>query len=161
MTAYDDFVWLQEELAKYSNDFRSTFDYFSGTYSSEFSERYQKIMSNDTQVLIYTLTNGQETTLNLSFSDVMTRIPVTIFYVSTIQEKSTLNLQERNLYELMLNLLNGYYKYIKELTLILVEDAVKSSKTSIIATILFFSSFVLSIVFLFIVWKLFSIFVFE
>ena len=161
MTAYDDFVWLQEELAKYSNDFRSTFDYFSGTYSSEFSERYQKIMSNDTQVLIYTLTNGQETTLNLSFSDVMTRIPVTIFYVSTIQEKSMLNLQERNLYELMLNLLNGYYKYIKELTLILVEDAVKSSKTSIIATILFFSSFVLSIVFLFIIWKLFSIFVFE
>ena len=161
MTAYDDFVWLQEELAKYSYDFRNVFDSFSGTHSSEFSESYQKIMSNDTQVLIYTLTNGQETTLNLSFSDVMTRIPVTIFIVSTINEKSGLNLQERNLYELMINLLNGYYIYIKQLTLILADDAVKSSKISIIIKILFYLSFFLAIIFLIKIWKLLSIFLLE
>ena len=162
MSAEDDIIWLQEELEKYSYDFRSVYENFSGSSASEFSERYQQIMSNNTQVLIYTLTNGQETTQVIPLTVVMTRIPTSIFYVSTLVDESiTLNLQERNLYELMINLLNGYYVYIKELTLILADDAVESSKTSVIGTIVFYSSFVLSIAFLSIIWNLLSIFLLE
>ena len=162
MSAKDDIIWLQEELEKYSYDFRSVYENFSGSSASEFSERYQQIMSNNTQVLIYTLTNGQETTQVIPLTVVMTRIPTSIFYVSTLVDESiTLNLQERNLYELMINLLNGYYVYIKELTLILADDAVESSKTSVIGTIVFYSSFVLSIAFLSIIWNLLSIFLLE
>ena len=78
-----------------------------------------------------------------------------------IDEAIPLNMKERNMYELMVNLLNGYYMYIKELTLILSEDAVESSKTSIINTIAFYSSFIFIIAFLAIIWHLLSKFLFE
>ena len=162
MNTTDDINWLQEELESYSYDFRSVYEYFSSSSMSSFSKRIQTLMSNDTQVLIYTLTNGLESTQTIPLTIVMTRIPTTVFFVSSIVDESIrLNLTERNLYELMINLLNGYYMYIKDLTMILAEDAVESSKTSIIGTIVFYSSFVLSIAFLSIIWNLLSLFLLE
>ena len=162
MTPKEDIDWLKEELEKYSYDFRSVYENFSSTSASEFSERYQNFISNGTQVKIYTLTNGQETTQEIPYTVAMTRIPTTIFYISTlIDESIRLNLEERNLYELMINLLNGYYLYIKELTLILAEDAYDSSKTSVVGTIVFYASFVLSIAFLAIIWNLLTLFLLE
>jgi len=162
MTPDEDIDWLRNDLEKYSFDFRSIYENFSSTSSSKFSERYRKLISNDTQILIYTLTNGQEKTQLIPFEVAMERISTTIFYVSTIiGDIKKLDLHERNLYELMINLLNGYYICVKELILILAEDAVESSKTSIIGTIVFYSSFILSISFLLIIWNLLSIFLLE
>ena len=59
-----------------------------------------------------------------------------------MDESIEINMEERNTYELIYNLLNGYYASIRSLTLILAEDAVISSKTSIIGNITFYSSFV-------------------
>ena len=162
MTPEEDIDWAKEELEKYSFDFSSIYENFSATLPSEFSKRYQNLISNETQILLYTLTNGIETTQYIPFTVAMTRISTTIYYISTVIDKSIpLDLQERNLYELMINLLNGYYICVRNLTLILAEDAVESSKTSIIGTIVFYSSFVLSIVFLSIIWNLLSIFLLE
>ena len=162
MTPENDTIWLQDALESYSYDFRSVYEYFRSSSMSSFSKRYQTLMSNDTQVLIYTLTNGLESTQVIPLTIVMTRIPTTVFYVSSVIDESVrLNLTERNLYELMINLLNGYYMYIKDLSLILAEDAVESSKTSILGTLVFYSSFVLSIAFLSIIWNLLSLFLME
>ena len=162
MTPEEDIDWAKEELEKYSFDFSSIYENFSATLPSEFSKKYQNLISNETQILLYTLTNGIETTQYIPFTVAMTRISTTIYYISTVIDKSIpLDLQERNLYELMINLLNGYYICVRNLTLILAEDAVESSKTSIIGTIVFYSSFVLSIVFLSIIWNLLSIFLLE
>ena len=162
MTPEEDIDWAKEELEKYSFDFSSIYENFSATLPSEFSKKYQNLISNETQILLYTLTNGIETTQYIPFTVAMTRISTTIYYISTVIDKSIpLDLQERNLYELMINLLNGYYICVKNLTLILAEDAVESSKTSIIGTIVFYSSFILSIVFLSVIWDLLSIFLLE
>ena len=157
MTLYDDVVWLQDELAVLSEDFRSIFEQFSISLRTGFSKDYQELISNNTQVLIYTLINGKEETQNLSFISAMNRIPATIFHVSTISplgDTNILNIRERNLYELMVNLLNGYYMYTKRLSLILAQDAVDSAKNSIVGTITFYSSFVFAIAFLIFIWYL-------
>jgi hypothetical protein len=92
----------------------------------------------------------------------MNRIPNSIFYISTlIDESIALNMKERNVYELMVNLLNGYLIYIKELSLILSEDAVEASKTSVLSIIAFYSSFIFVFIFLIIIWNLLSEFLFE
>ena len=135
---------------------------FSSTSPSEFSERYQKFINNSTQVLIYTLINEIETTMLLPFYIAMNRIPNSIFYISTlIDESIALNMKERNIYELMVNLLNGYYVYIKELSLILAEDAVEASKTSVLSIIAFYSSFIFVFIFLIIICNLLSKFLIE
>ena len=162
ITAEEDIEWLKNELLVYSFDFRSIYQNFTSNSASYFSERYRKFVSNATQALIYTLSNGEEMTLTIPFSVMIDRIPNTIFYISSlIDESIILNMKERNMYELMVNLLNGYFVYIKELSLIIAEDAVISSKTSCINTITFYTSFVLVIIFLVLIWNLILLFLFE
>ena len=142
MTLKENIQYLKMELENYSYEFRSIYEDFTSTSISSFSKRYQNYISNDNLILIYTLTNGIEMTQNITFSIAMTRIPSTVFYVSTlIDESKEINMKERNTYELILNLLNGYYISVKELTLILADDAVESSKTAILSTITFYASF--------------------
>ena len=75
----------------------------------------------------------------------MNRIPTPFFYVSTISEgASTLNIADRNCYELMHNLLNGYFTALQNVTFIFVEDALKSLKISLVSTLLFIGSFILN-----------------
>jgi hypothetical protein len=78
-----------------------------------------------------------------------------------LDDSIELNMRERNTYELVFNLLNGYYTSTKDLTLILAEDAVISSKISIISLITFYSSFLLVIIFLIIIWYLLQNFLLE
>ena len=162
MTVEEDIDYLKWELEKYSQEFRAIYEDFSSTSPSQFSERYQNFISNNTQILIYTISNGVEMAQNISYSTLMNRIPTTIFYVSTLIDESVeLNMEERNTYELIFNSLNGYYTTIKELTMILAEDAVNSSKTSIIGTITFYASFLFAIIFLVIIWEIITNFLVE
>ena len=81
MTAKEDIIWLKNELLEYSFDFRSIYQNFTSDPPSKFSERYQNFISNATQILIYTLINGKETTLLLPFSAAVNRIPNTVVYI--------------------------------------------------------------------------------
>ena len=151
--------YLKWELEILSQEFRSLFDDFSSISPSEFSKKYQNLISDDTQVLVYSISNGVEIPLNLSYFVAMNRIPNTVYFISTLMDESIeINVEERNTYELIYNLLNGYYASIIRLTLILAEDAVISSKTSVIGIITFYSSFVLAIAFLIIIRYLLSLF---
>ena len=163
MTLEDDVIWLQDELGKLSEDFRYILEQFTISLESEFPQEYQNLVSNNSQVLIYTLMNGQEQTQNLTFTSAMNRIPATIFYIYSLSGNITniLNIKERNLYELMLNLLNGYYINVKKLSLILAQDAVDSSKNSIPGKVAFYSSFVFAIIFLVLIWYLLSYLILE
>ena len=154
--------YFKMELDTYCQEFRSIYEDFNTASPSEFSKKYQQFVSADTQVYIYTLLNGNEIGEYIPYSVAMRRISTTVFYIATITDQSLeLDMKERNTYELMFNLLNGYFISIKELTLILAEDAVISSKTAIISTITFYLSFVLSIIFLSFIWYLLADFLIE
>ena len=162
MTKEENIDYLKLELEALSQDFRSIYDDFASTSPSEFSKNYQNYVSSNTQVLVYSISNGEKIDLNLPYSVAMNRIPNSVYYISTIMDESIeINMEERNTYELIYNLLNGYYASIRSLTLILAEDAVISSKTSIVGNITFYSSFVFTITFLIIIWHLLTMFLME
>ena len=153
---------IKDEMANYRQQFSSIYEDFSSTSASEFSEKYQNFVSNETQIDIYTISNGQEMNQSLPFTTAMNRIPTTVFYISSISEESVVHsMDERNTYELMFNLLNGYYTNIEKFTYILSEEAINSSKTSVIGTILFYMSFLFAIIFLIIIWEVLSNFLVE
>ena len=113
---------IKSELAKYRQEFSDIYEDFSSTSASDFSKNYQDYISNNTQVLIYTISNGKEMNQSLPFSTAINRIPTTVFYISSItDDKVILSMDERNSYELMVNLLNGYFNSIKNFTNILSE----------------------------------------
>ena len=153
---------IKKELAQYREEFSSIYEDFSSTSTSDFSKKYQKYVSNNTQVMIYTLSNGKEMNQPLPFITAMNRIPTTVFYISSASDETLqLNMNDRNCYELMLNLLNGYFISIKNFTFILSDEAIDSSKTSVLGTVLFYSSFVFSIIFLIIIYKVLNNFLIE
>ena len=145
---------IKEELAYYREEFSNIYGEFSSSSNNMFSKKYQNYIET-TNVTIYTLSNGNFMNDSQPYSTAMNRIPTTVFYVSTISDETlVLNMYERNCYELMYNLLNGYYITLKNVTFILVEDTVKSSKNSLVSTLLFIGSFLITIFFLLIIWKI-------
>jgi hypothetical protein len=149
---------LKEELANYRQEFSDIYGEFSSSSSSSFSSQYNEYVST-AKVEVRMISNGKETSENQTYSTAMNRIPTTVFYVSTISDQnSVLNMSDRNCYELMHNLLNGYFIALENVTFILVDDAVKNSKHSLYSTLLFGGSFILSALFLLIIWKSLSTF---
>ena len=144
---------IKDELAKYREEFSNIYGEFSSSSIDSFSKEYRNYVEK-TNVTVRTLSNGVTMSEEQTYSTAMNRIPTTVFYVSTISDQSlVLDMNERNSYELMVNLLNGYFIALKDITKILVEDAVKSSKLSIVATLIFIGSFFFSVIFLLIIWK--------
>ena len=153
---------IKTELAQYRQDFSYIFEDFSSTSTSEFSKECQDYVNNNTQVLLYTKSNNEEINQTLPFVTALNRIPTTVFYISSISDDSVeLNMNERNCYELMYNLLNDLFIHIEKFTNILSRAAMNSSKSSLVSDILFYASFFCSIIFLFIVWKVLANFLIE
>ena len=67
------------------------------------------------------------------YMSVMSRFANSVYYISTVMDISKeINLNEKNTYELMYNLLNAYYLCGRELTFIMIEESFDSSKTTLI-----------------------------
>ena len=148
---------IKEELAKYREEFSNIYSEFSSSSIDSFSKDYRHCI--ETNITVRTFSNGVGMEEEQAYSTAMNRIPTTVFYVSTISDQSlVLNMSERNSYELMENLLNGYFIALSNVTNTLVRDAVKSSKLSLIATLLFIGSFIFNIIFLLIFWKVLNSF---
>ena len=153
---------VKEELSQLRQEFSEIFEDFSSTSTSEFSKEYQEYVSNKTKVLLYTKSNNEEMNQTLPFTTALNRIPTTVFYLSSISDNSfKFNMNDRNCYELMYNLLNDYYIHIEIFVNILSDSAIKSSKSSIITKILFYASFFCTLIFLITVWKLLANFLIE
>ena len=150
----DFIIYIKKELSGYREQFSEIYGEFSSSSINSFSKEYTNYIQTE-NVTVRTLTNGIENEEDQPFSTAMNRIPTTVFYVSTISDETlTLNMSERNSFELMQNLLNGYFMGLKDITNILVNDSIKSSKLSIVAVLLFIGSFIFSIIFLGIIWKI-------
>ena len=154
--------FLKIQLESYSRQFFSIYEAFSNAPISSFSKKYRDFVFSGKTIMIYTLINGEETVQIFPFLTIMSRIPNSAYYISTIMDPTKeINLEEKNTYELMYNLLNSYLAVGEQITLILAEDAVESSKTNVLGTILFYLSFVFVIIFLIIIWIILSNFLIE
>jgi hypothetical protein len=144
---------MMKEMANYREIFSNTWLYYSNA-TVTFSDEYFHYTEN-TNVNIKTISNKKETIETQQFSIAMSRIPTSIFYVSTVTDNvSYINITDRNCYELMHNLLNDYLIVWRNVTFILVDDVKNNTKKQIIIIIIFVVSFLLAIAGLILMWNL-------
>ena len=150
---YQDFMKnITEELLFYKNDIAEKFDLFT---TNELCQEYKDFMAN-TNITIYTLTMKREDNITLLFKTVMDRIPSTINDLA--KEKVILNMNNREIYSLMYNLINEYYINWEKVTIILFNDCLKSTELKAALEYIILGFLLISIIILAIFLKLLSIF---
>ena len=151
-------IEMMNEMSSCRDTISDNYAYYSNATVS-FSKAYNNYISN-TQVRIRTLSNGKPSVEFQPFSTAMSRIPTSIFYVSTVTDNYQLvNMEDRNAYELMMNLLNDYLLIWRNVTFLLVEDVKDRTVSNQSLVVIFIFSFLISIMSLFALWKLITRFI--
>ena len=149
---YPYFLNITTELAFYKQDIAEKFDVFT---SNKVCKEYMDFMQY-TNITIYTYTMGYNEKMNLLFNTIFGRIPSSLNYVITGQNLFSMIL--RDAYELMYNLLNEFYINWKKVTMILVNDSIKSTQLKSPLKLIIIIFLIISIIILVIFLKLLSIF---
>jgi hypothetical protein len=139
---------MMAEMSNYRQIISDTYSFFSNA-TVTFDQRYYDYI-NTQPVYIRTLSNGLPSVIINPFPIAISRIPTTIFYVSTVNDNyNQINMYNRNAYELMMNLLNDYFLVWRDVTLIIVNDVKEHLKPDSRLLIIFALSFVISIISIF------------
>ena len=146
-----------QELMGYMADCRETISNTYQHYSNltvSFSKEYYTYTAN-TVLNLKTLSNGSPANEFISFASAMSRITTSIFYCSTVSDDYVrINMNDRNAYELMMNLLNDYLLVWKRVTFIIAEDVKSNAVSHKSLVIIFVFSFVVALSSLVLFWKL-------
>ena len=143
---------IQKVLIINRQEFTQKYDSFS---SNELSKEYKNFMAS-TNITIFSLTINIPQKISLLFNSVMNRISSSINDLAS--DSSLMNLNNRDAYELIYNLINDYYINWKKVITILYNDTVKATNLKIPLLFIVFGYFFISIVILFIFLKFLSIF---
>ena len=145
--------YFKEELSKYSEEISNIVNGF-GSANIDFPKEYKNYISN-TNITIKTLSNGIEKEEEQSFFSAINKLTTSLFYISTINNNSLINMNNTYSYELMVNLLDGYYIAFEKIIIILVNDFKDKAKESRIKNIIiFFICLFFSCFYLIIFWKI-------
>jgi hypothetical protein len=146
---------IQDELTFYRQEFTETFDVFS---SNQLSHEFKDFLSK-TKLNLYTLTVNTHDRIDIIFNSAMTRIPASINELSI--NPSLLEMNNRDSYELMHNLLNDYFMNWEKLVDILFKDCIKATKFHLPVLFTALSIIISSIIILIIFIKFLMIFLIE
>ena len=145
--------YFKEELSKYREEISNIVNGF-GSANIDFPKEYKNYISN-TNITIKTLSNGIEKEEEQSFFSAINKLTTSLFYISTINNNSLINMNNTYSYELMVNLLDGYYIAFEKIIIILVNDFKDKAKASRIKNIIiFFICLFFSCFYLIIFWKI-------
>ena len=148
-------LYIQTELGHYREDISNCQNIYTSS-NIDFSDEYKNYTSN-TNITIKTLSNGYPKDEQQPFFSAISKLTTSIFYISTINDNSKIDLNNTYSYELMVNLLNGYYKSFQKLIVILFDDFINKTQNSGIKNIIIFSlSLFFTIIYLLIFWKIMS-----
>ena len=151
-------IEMMKEMSSCRDTISDNYQHYSNATVS-FSKEYNDYIEK-TQVRIRTLSNGAPSYEFQPFSTAMNRIPTSIFYVSTVTDNyQSVNMDDRNAYELMMNLLNDYLLVWRNVTFLLVDDVKDRTVSNRSLVVIFIFSFLLSILSLFALWKLITRFI--
>ena len=128
--------YFKKELTKYREEISNIINGF-GSANIEFPKEYKYYTSN-TNITIKTLSNGIEKDEEQPFFSAINKLTTSLFYISTINDDNNINMNNTYSYELMVNLLNGYYIAFEKIIIILVNDFKEKAKTSRIKNIIIF-----------------------
>ena len=149
---------MKNELSTYRSEFVDVYNSYSNA-SVTFNKQYLNYTTNG-RVNIETISNGMEREEFQPFSTAMNRIPTCVFYVSTVTDsRAIMNMNDRNSYELMKNLLNSYFNSWGRATEYLVENVKEHCSKSISSIVIFILSIIITFGFLLLFWKIMAIFI--
>ena len=149
---------MKNELSTYRSEFVDVYNSYSNA-SVSFNKQYLNYTTNG-KVIIKTISNGMEREEPQPFSTAMNRIPTCVFYVSTVTNSmSVMNMNDRNSYELMKNLLNSYFNSWGKATEYLVENVKEHCSKSVFSIVIFILSIIITFGFLILFWKIMAIFI--
>ena len=146
---------IKEELTFYKQQLTEIYDSFN---SNELYEEFNDFMKN-TKITINTLTLNNPEKISIVFNNAISRISSTIN--DLVSNISLLKIEYRSAYELMYNLLNEYYIKWENVTKILFNDSVNSTKLKINLMVIVLVYYIFSIIIIFIYLKLLSKFSLE
>jgi len=144
---------IKNELSSYRQDISKIINEFNSG-QIRFPKEYSNFITS-TKVTIKTISNGIYKTEIQPYSSAINKLITSIFYISTISNEEKIDMNNTYSYELMVNLLDGYYIPIQGLIKILFEDFKSKTRNSGIKNIVIFSvSLFISCIYLIIFWKL-------
>ena len=154
---------MNNELTVYRSEYATLYNSYSSA-TVTFNDDYKRVTNSNINVKSIATSTKQETITEHPFSTEMNKIPTAVFFISASTNYSnTMNMEERYTYELMANLLSGYYSAWSQVTYILVdnvkEHCSKTSSSSSIHILIFILSIVVSVAFLIIFWRMLRIFI--
>ena len=144
---------IKNELSTYRLDISNIINEFNSGQIS-FSKEYSDFITN-TMITIKTISNGIHKTEIQPYSSAINKLITSIFYISTISNEEKIDMNNTYSYELMVNLLDGYYLPNERLITILLDDFKLRTRNCGIKNIVIFSvSLFISCIYLIIFWKL-------
>ena len=154
-------IKIKKELSEYLILFNILLYNFNSAKIT-LSDEYLNFTSS-AKMRVYTITisdsGERESFINETFSSAMRRIPSDMFYISSNTDPGyIIDMKNQNCFELIQNILNAFYTTWKEATIILFKDVKSHCSKSTLSYILLFSSFIITIICLFLVYKLLLIF---
>ena len=156
---YDYIIAMLNELKTYREIIYSNLGEFSEPekIDKDFAE-YTKSKNLLTSVLIA----GNPQIKPVPFWSAMNQIPTSIFSIVKVEnEISEINLNNRNVYDLMMNLINDYFIGWRNITKKVIDSTNKESKINIQLILLFAFSFIFCFVYIIIYYKFLVIFIKE
>ena len=133
-----------DELTYYRQDFAEVYDSFITERTCDEFQNYMKNTNVTVFTSIYTETILQPKNISLLFNSVMSRISSSINNLVSLTSASLLLMSNRDAYELMYNLINGYFINWQKAVNILYQDAQKTTselKTPLIIIFIFYFIF--------------------
>jgi hypothetical protein len=148
---------MLRELRYYRESIYSNLGEFSEPekVGKEFAEYTQK-----KQLTIRMLVAHSETNKTVPFWSGINQIPTSIFSIAKVENNITdINLQNRNVYDLMMNLINDYFVGWKDITTLVIQFIEGNSKLNFILIFNFIISFVFCFLYIIIFYKVLSKFI--
>jgi len=133
----DEFISnLKIDLEGQRKEFTEIFSYYNNP-SFKFPIEYTNYTSN-TNIILNTINNGIQTLEEQPFFSAINKLTTSIFYISTMSNQEKFDMSNKYIYELMVNILNGYYKSFEKIILILLDDFISNTKKSLLKNIIIF-----------------------
>ena len=147
------------ELRKYREDIYRSLNVFSepDKIGKEFAEYTQ-----NKYLLVRMIVAGEEQNKSVPFWSGINQIPTSIFSISKVESNITeINLNNRNVYDLMMNLINDYFVGWKDISKLIIDFITGNCKINFLLIFIFIISFVFCVLYIFIFYKVLSNFISE
>ena len=143
---------IKAELAEYGDDIANIIYQFNNP-KVEFPKEYKEYITNTNLTI---MVNNEISKKELQpYSSALSKLTTSIFFISSSDKDADFTMENNFAYELMVNLMNAYYLTFEKIILLMLNFLkVRTEDIKIIFIIIFFVSFVISVTYLILFYRM-------